>query len=323
MNMCWGIFGAAILLACASATCQEPSGSVSGVFQSTSTLVTVPTLVRDSSGEFVGNLAANDFVLYDNGVRQSISLAPADRSPIALVVVLQTGRAAMRHFSDYVDLPAFLEWLPGTTDHEIMLVTFDSRVEINWHFPVRSDGIAYSLTHLHRGDTGAAITDAVQFAVEQLQGEPGSFRRIVLLISQEKDAGSTTSAEQALRTLGKGSTAIYSLTYPEPESKARIRHRRREANGTAPIAAALDELREHTATGLAAYTGGAHVSFSDRREFDDAIKAIADDIHHRYALGFQPTVREPGFHPIQVETRGGLRVTARGGYWFDPIPAEP
>lgn len=323
MKMHWEIFAAAILLACASAACQEPSGTVPAEFQSTSTLVTVPALVRNSSGEFVRDLSAADFVLYDNGVRQSVSLASADRSPIALVVVLQTGRAAMRHFSDYVDLPALLDWLPGTTDHEIMLVTFDSRVEINWHFPVRSDGIAYSLTHLHRGDTGAAITDAVQFAVEQLQSEPGSFRRIVLLISQEKDAGSTTSAEQALRTLGKGSTAIYSLTYPEPESKARIRRGRRQANGMAPIAAALDAVREHTATGLAAYTGGAHVSFSDRREFDDAIKAVADDIHHRYALGFQPTVRELGFHPLQVENRSGLRVTARGGYWFDPNQAEP
>ena len=202
---------AGLVLVCASAKAQNEGGEP--VFHAASTMVTVPAVVRDSSRDFVTNLTASDFVLYDNGVQQRVKFAAIDHEPVSLVVVMQTGGTASRHFSDYADLPLFLDWLIGDTKHELMLVTFDSRVEIIWHFPVRSDGVAHSLTHLHKGDGLGAMTDAVQLAVEQLQSEPGNFRRIVLLISQENDEGSTTPPEEALRMLGKGSTAVYSLTF--------------------------------------------------------------------------------------------------------------
>jgi hypothetical protein len=248
---------AALLLAAATATPQDESRQASEVFRSTSTMVTVPALVRDHSGQFVPNLNAGDFELYDNGVRQSVRIADLQEEPMALVVVVQTGGRAIRHFLDYVDLPLFLDWLTGSTTHELMLVTFDSRVQIVWHFPVRSDGEAHSLTRLTRGDHGAALIDAVQLAVQQLQSEPGHFRRIVLLISQKKDDGSATAAEEVLRTLGTGSTAIYSLTFDAAGAtsrakRSRVMHRPDEPT---PLSAAVNNIREDTAEELSAYTG--------------------------------------------------------------------
>lgn len=310
----------AMLFTPAAAFGQTAPGDAA-TFRSASTMVTVPALVRGPSGGFATGLDARDFALFDNGLPQQLKLANLADEPVAMVVIVQTGGAANRHFFDYADLPDFLDWMTGGTTHEIMLVTFDSRVQLIWHFPLRSDGVAYSMTHLNAGDRGAALLDAVQLGVQQLQSEPGSFRRIVLLISQETDQGSSTAPEEALRALGKGSTAVYALTFVAPKAKsvrgtARSRHRMDEET---PLAAAVKAMREHTATQLAAYTGGVHLTFSTRREFDEAIQAIANDIRNRYVLAFQPAAHDPGIHRLTVQVRKGLSATARDGYWFDPI----
>lgn len=287
-------------------------------------MVTVPALVRGPTGEFVNNLDIAQIELYDNGIRQSVKLASSEQEPIALVVVLQTGGPGVRHFLDYIDLPALLEWLLNATNHEIMLVEFDSRPELIWHFPVRSDGVAHSLTHLRPGDGGAAIMDAVQFGVDQLQSEPGRFRRIVLLLSQEKDIGSTKTPEVVLRTLGQGSTCVYSLTFAAAKTKPARTSRRIHAKTLAPtfLEAEIRGLREHTSTELASYTGGAHAVFADRRDFNEAVKAIAADIHHRYSLAFQPSTHQPGIHQLTIKATDGYVATARNGYWFDLINSE-
>lgn len=314
---------AAILLTPAAAFAQTAPGDAA-TFRSASTMVTVPALVRGPSGGFVTNLDARDFALFDNGLPQQVKLANLAGEPMALVIVVQTGGSASRHFFDYADLPAFLDWMTGGTNHEIMLVKFDSRVELTWHFPVRADGVAYSITHLKAGDRGAALLDAVQFGVQQLQSEPGSFRRIVLLISQETDEGSSTSPEEALRALGKGSTAVYSLTFvaPKPKGEKGTARSRHSMGATAPLATAVNGLRDRAATELAAYTGGAHLTFSTRREFDEAIKSVAIDLRNRYALAFQPAEHDAGIHRLTVQVREGLAVTARGGYWFDPVASD-
>jgi hypothetical protein len=149
---------------------------------------------------------------------------------------------------------------------------------------------------------------------------PGHFWRIVLLISEQNDAGSTTPPEEALRILGMSGTAVYSLTFAAPKriAKTKEAHRRHTVDQSSPLAPALKELRDHTATELAAFTGGVQLSFSTPGDFDDAMKLIGTDIRNRYALGFQPANHEPGLHQLSIKVREGLNVTARGGYWFDP-----
>jgi len=169
------------------------------------------------------------------------------------------------------------------------------------------------------------MADAVNFAVGQLQSEPGQFRRIVLLLGQAQDQGRTAAPEEVLRTLGGAGTAVYSLTFSGPKksgkpTKSRVHGKSASPN---PLRSALDELQQHTAAELAAYTGGGHATFTDRRDFDEAFKAFAADIRNRYMLEFQPAEHESGFHQLAIKVRKGLSATARGGYWFDPPRGDP
>jgi len=101
---CWEISGARdsaiklsfyllLFLAAGVAYAQEPT------FQSQSSVVIVPALVRDVTGHAIYGLQAADFVIEDDGVEQAVQLdEPAKAEPLSLLVAIQTGRRAWREF---------------------------------------------------------------------------------------------------------------------------------------------------------------------------------------------------------------------------------
>ena len=196
--------------------------------RSASTLVAVPALVRLPTGELVKDLDADRFQLFDDGAPQKLTLERTEKQPIAVVILMQTGGRAPAEFDTYRNLPRLVDSIIGDSVHEIMLVTFDSKIRATWSFPPRSDGVTYALTHPIAGDDGAAVLDAVNYVIGLFQQEPGSFRRIVLLLSQSRDDGSTTSAEEVVQHLGESSTSVYCLTFlprkaaPQFRSKPRL-----------------------------------------------------------------------------------------------------
>ncbi len=292
--------------------------------RSTSTLVTVPVLARSATGEFVHNLDASRFQLLDNGVSQDIKAEYTKNQSIALVILMQTGGAGFRQLQTYVKLPVLVRSIAGDSPHEIMFATFDSRIEEIWHFPLRSDGVDHALTHPHAGDNGAAIIDAVKFGVDQLQQEPGNFRRIILLISQLSDSGSNTSPQAAIRALGEGSTIVYSLAFPssKPKRKRKSRQTREHVNRfQSPLGAAERAMRLNTAAEIALLTGGEQFRFSGMPDFNSKSLSVEADIRNGNSLTFQPTSHKAGFHTLTVRIAGAhshIHVTARASYWFEP-----
>ncbi len=326
------IMTAALLVAYAQSTCRE---ATLPTIKATSTLVAAPTLVRLPSGEFVKHLDADQIELFDNGIRQKVTLEGAGNRPIAVVVVMQASGSDAGQFQNYRKLPELINSMIGQSAHEIMLVTFDSQPRATWHFPARSDGVEYALAHPVAGDDGAAILDAVDYVIELLQQEAGDFRRVVLLLSQSQDEGSRTSAEEVVRNLGKGNTSVYSLTFSPPKSPPHSWGKSRAAKPRAfsasgqvdetvdlstPLGAAVKALRTNTADELAVLSGGAHLKFRDEPDFEKQLSAIADDIHNRYMLSFQPDSHQPGFHTLSVRVASQqphLGILARTSYWFE------
>jgi VWFA-related protein len=323
---------AALLAAHAQSTCREAAVPT---IKATSTLVVVPTLVRLPSGEYVKHLEGDQIELFDNGSRQKMTLEEAGNRPLAVVVLMQASGPEAVQFQNYRRLPELLNSMIGQSAHEIMLVTFDSHPEATWHFPARSDGVDYALTHPTAGDEGAAILDAVDYVIDLLQQEAGDFRRVVLLLSQSQDEGSKTSAAEVVRHLGKGNTSVYSLTFSAPKSPQHSWGNRRAAKPrqsspvsqvdeagdlSTPLGAAVKALRTNTADELTVLSGGVHLRFRDEPDFEKQWSAVADDIHHRYMLSFQPDGHQPGFHTLTVRVAGQQRhldILARTSYWFD------
>jgi VWFA-related protein len=324
------IMTAALLVAHAQSTCRE---AALPAIKTSSTLVAAPTLVRLPSGEYCEHLNADQIELFDNGIRQKVTLEEIGNRPVAVVVLMQTSGPDAAQFQNYRKLPELLYSMIGQSAHEIMLVTFDSHPRATWHFPARSDGVEYALTHPVAGDDGAAILDAVDYVIELLQQEAGDFRRVVLLLSQSRDEGSRTSAEDLVRHLGESNTSVYSLTFPAPKPPPHSWGKSRAAKPrvfslqtdesvdlSTPLGAAVKALRTNSAEELAVLSGGAHLKFRGEADFEERLSSIADDVRHRYMLSFQPDSHQPGFHTLSVRMTGQqphLSILARTSYWFD------
>jgi hypothetical protein len=215
-------------LLCASAASAQISEQSSGSPQAPaitvrSNLVLVPALVKTKTGETVFSLTADDFILTDNGVPQSLRLElDTDSQPLALAVIVQTGGLGAEHLPDYRHLGAVLDAVIGNVPHRVAVVSFDSSPRLERDFSADTDAAAKKIAALEEGDPGVAILDALNFGINLLREQPPAYRRAVLLFSETIDSGSQTSFEDALRAVDDTNTTIYSFGFSS--TKAAVEH---------------------------------------------------------------------------------------------------
>lgn len=188
-----------------------------------SNLVLVPVLVKTKAGENVFSLTADDFILTDNNVAQSLRLeTDMDLQPLAVVVVVETGGQGAAHLGDYKGLGAELDAVIGDIPHLVAVVGFDSKPRLVQDFTRDTDAAANTIAKLPPGDAGAATLDALAFGIHLLRNQPPAYRRAVLLFSETRDRGSQTSLEAAIRAVNDTNTAIYSFAFSS--TKQAVKH---------------------------------------------------------------------------------------------------
>jgi VWFA-related protein len=338
----------ATLFLALSASAQTPPSvplNTPSTITSTSTLVIVPTLVRSTSGDLIYGLKPADFRLTDNGIEQKITIEEVERQPLAVVVLMQTGGTAPRHFDDFRNANTMLSYMMGNSAHRVALVTFDSQPEDMWEFTPNLTDLDDAFTSPESGDHGAGVVDAVDYAVNLLRQQPPQFRRIIVLLSQPQDDGSKAHAEDVVRRLGETNTTIYSVTFsPEKtwlrdqftkERHGQPPYQLNPAGGPpiigtfdlkAPLMAALGSMRTDTAAEVATLSGGEHVRFDDKAGLERQLETIANHIPARYILSFRPTSKQPGFHAISVRVVNQpepVDVAARTSYWASETKLSP
>lgn len=212
---------------------QTPATSSQQRLTVNSTLVYVPALVRDRTGEPVYNLTADDFTLTDDGVPQKITLQPDNGdAPIAIVVLVECGAAqaaAGWHPASRGEpenrlhaLPAFVQQIIGNVPHHVAVVGFDSSPTLLQGFTSNEHAVNDAIddfTAQNDGDDGAAILDSIGFAVDLLRSQPPGYRRAILLISETNDSGSKLPLADALRAITNTNTTIFSATYSTGKSR--------------------------------------------------------------------------------------------------------
>ena len=188
-----------------------------------SNLVLVPALAKTRRGAVFFGLTAGDFSLTDNGIPQQLTLdSDTDSEPLALAICVETGGAGASHIEEYAHLDAILDALIGGVEHRVAVIGFDSTAHLLLPFTPETSAASLQLSSLKKGDPGAAILDAVAFAVAQLRTQPTAFRRAILLFSETIDQGSTTSLGEALRLASDANTVLYSFAFSS--TKANLAH---------------------------------------------------------------------------------------------------
>ena len=194
-----------------------PATSQAPTISSRSTLVVVPALVRDKSGNLVFSLKAEDFVLTDDGVPQKLTLEQdTDGEPLALVVVIEGGGAGAHELTKYAALSPMLESVIGDVPHRVAVVGYDSSPVLVQDFTSNIDAASKAVEALiadNNGDDGAATLDSLGFAVDLLRKQPLEYRRAILLIAEAHDRSSKLKLVEALRAISDTNTVIYSIGF--------------------------------------------------------------------------------------------------------------
>jgi len=204
-----------------------PAASQTPTITTRSTLVLVPALVRDKkSGELVFTLKADDFTLTDDGVPQKLTLEQdTDALPLALVVDIEGGGAALREISKYGALTHMIESVVGDVPHKVAIIGFDSSPVLVQDFTPNVDDAAHAIKALiddNNGDDGAAILDSLGLSLDLLRKQPAQYRRAILLVSESNDRGSRVRLDQALREISDTNTAIYSIGFSTGRDELKV-----------------------------------------------------------------------------------------------------
>ena len=317
-------------------------------FKTTVPLVVAPTTVTDSKGRYVDGLTTEDLTLYDNSVPQVIHLDWITY-PISLVVAVQTSSNSGAVIDKLGGSGILFTELLAADAGETAVISFSDRVKVHRDFTGNPDAVIRALRMLRMEGGNACMLDALREALRMLEGRPVGRRRIVLMIAEKRDRGSTAKLPEVMERVQRLNATVYWLTYspflqpftvrPKTAEDLKPVAERIETQecalcpppdktavpadlGPGGLIYGLGELirlnQPDLSTLFTNTTGGRTLGFLKKSALEQAIQLVGEEVHRQYLLSFQPKRDEPGqFHAIRVavKNRPELQVKTREGYW--------
>jgi VWFA-related protein len=309
--------------------------------------VMAPVIVHDLRGNIVNGLTPLDFELYDNGKLQKIT-EDATTHPISMVVAVQASANMEKLLPDIRKIGSLFTGLVLGVDGEMAVLAFDHRVQTMTEFTSDPDKIANAFKNIKIGSTPNHVNDAAADAVAMLRKRDKSRRRILLLISETRDSGSSRTVRDVLTEAEFRDVTVYAVEVSHLLTSLTSQHEPPRPNAIPPEARyhpagvigtptldAQENMGDYSPvikeifTAVKAifisnpqevytkYTGGREYSYMTQKGLQKAIADIGDEIHSQYLLTYLPNnTNEGGYHEIEVKVlKRDLKVTARQGYW--------
>ena len=285
---------------------QAPQLEPRPTFQSSLSLVSIQTSVRDKRGRPVTNLNSADFEVHDNGeLRPVLSLRSDRRSPVSLAILLDTSGSMAGEWKLGMARLAFKSLLSQLREgqDEVALFTFDSTLHQVHPFTTSLTRLEGALDRVEAfGAT--SLFDATAATARELAGRSATHKAIVVLT----DGVDTSSAMTAAEVSGLASSIdvpVYILaTVPSGDQATMLEG----AERSGPSQAA--DLRD-----LAAWTGGQLAFASSLVETVTVASRLVDELRQQYVLAIEAaTVREWRRIEVRVKSRSAT-VKARSGYF--------
>jgi Ca-activated chloride channel family protein len=270
-------------------------------------LVRMLATVKDNYGKPVGGLAKEDFTVFDNGVRQQISLFERHTAqPLSVAVLLDVSGSTAREMKYQTDaVHRFLTALfsEGNPEDQAALYTFNWQVVQNVDFTRNPERFRLALRNL-KAEAGTSMYDAILLTARDVEERDG--RHVVILVTDGGDTVSRTNFQQALEAVHRADAVVYPIL-------------------TVPISndAGRNVGGENALTHIAQTTGG-RLFAPGINGLDQAFEEILRDLRTQYLIGYYPKSVPPTrerFHRIEIKiSRPGLRVVTRTGYYgeFEP-----
>ena len=316
----------------------------------TTNLVLVPVAVKDSEGRLIGGLLPKDFVVLESGQPQTLKFFTSDPFPLSAAVIIDTGMADV----GLKKVQETLSALQGAFSQfdEVAIYTYSSTVGRVSDFTGVGKELTVTLNEV-KGYSGAnngppvtsgplgpqgpiingrpvdspvtpvstppkvarVMNDAILLAARDLSKRDRARRKIIFIISDGREQGSTASYKDTLKVLQTQNITVYAVGVEGAAIPVYDRLQRIHLPKTRAALGYSDILPKYvSATG-----GGTVYGEWSQADVERAYAQAIGDARNQYTLGYTPKSNIGGYRQIEVRVRRpGVKVYAKDGYY--PLP---
>ena len=288
-------------------------------------LVNLNVKAVDRRGQPLLTLTKDDFVVYEDGVKQEVNYFEPVNAPINLVLVLDLSGSTRQRREVMVNAAKnFIDSL-NPKDH-VAVTAFTRNYYVVSEFDSDRTAIKKKLDKLLNIEGGTAFYDAMLTTLNLLSKCDASRKAIVVLtdgVDEQllKSGGSTHSFEEVMDRIAEEDVTVYPIhlnpslvdilhQLNDPDNSEKTKERLRERR-LPPHAKALEQLEK-----LAAESNGVIFKANEESDLDGVYQKVAEELRLRYSLAYSPenSSRDGSFRKIKVEVKQdkGVARTRRG-----------
>ncbi len=323
------VFIIALLATCPSVYAQEVEDTIT----TTTSLVQLNVGVVDRQGRAITSLTQNDFVIYEDGVKQRIQRFEPVDTPFSLVLLLDMSGSTI-NFRPQLKLASirFLDAL-GPEDR-VAVVQFNAKVKSLTDFTLDRQKTAYAIDTLAQGGGETNFYEALRYSMKELERE-GKRRKAIVVLTDGLDSqlrkvdrqtvATAQTDEEALATIkpdtsselnavlasaDRQGVSIYPLALPSGDPK-------RLPLPTPSIIGIYASARARMQA-LADRTGGRLHEINRLEKMAELYREVAANLRTLYTVAYQPSGdREKGkWHEIRIEVPNKeLIARTKSGYF--------
>jgi Ca-activated chloride channel homolog len=287
--------------ATAPASSQQPS------FRAGVELVSLNVTVTDATQKYITDLGQENFQVFEDGVKQDITLFNRTNLPIALALLVDTS-ASME-----ARLPIAQEAAVGfarklRAQDLAEIVDFDSRVIVLQSFTNKASELEAAIRKTSAGGS-TSMYNAIYIALKDLKKAVATNsddirRQAIVVLSDGEDTSSLLPFEEVLDLAKRSETAIYTIGLRSTES-------------TSSAAKGFKEA-EFVMRQLAQETGGRAFFPNQISDLNGIYGQIAEELSSQYTVGYMSKnpKRDGAWRRVVVRTdRPGTIARTKQGYF--------
>jgi len=274
-------------------------------------LVVLHATVLDKKRHTVNDLGQKDFQVFEDGVRQKLSVFSHADVPVTMGIVIDDS-GSMRPKRPSVNAAALSFVKTSNQDDQVFVVNFNDvyYLDTPGNFATSMEDLKLALGKIDsRG--GTALYDAVYASLDHLK-LGNRDKKVLLVITDGEDNSSRYSFDQLVQYAQKSNAEIYSIGLLGDET----------TGGLFKIHSGGDKHAERILKKLSEATGGKAFFPKTLDQVDNICQQIAHDIRNQYTLAYYPTnIKKDGsFRQVRVvaflpNSKTHLIVRTRPGYF--------
>ena len=299
-----------VLLAAAIATplaiqAQQPA------FRSAIDVVSMNVTVIDSANRYITDLTEEDFEIFEDGVKQEMTLFNRSNLPVALSLLIDTSSSMEDRMAIAQDAAiGFVRKLRPTDIGEV--IGFDSRAEVLQKFTNHPAELEQAIRKTVAGGS-TSLNNALYISLKGLKKIPirqedEIRRQAIILLSDGEDTSSLVTFEDVLDLARRSETAIYAIGLMEDTAGG-------QSKGFREATYALRQLTNDT--------GGRAFFPADVKTLANVYGQIYDELSSQYTIGYSSKNprRDGAWRRLVVRVnRPNVQARTKQGY-FAPVAA--